>query len=69
MSTSHSAKDLAVLRNIRDVALALAANADAAELNLIVGRFADRGFDSAGHPVAHTCNGRCLKKFASIGNE
>ena len=41
-------EDLAELRNVLHVALALAADADAAELNLFVGRLAVRGFHAAG---------------------
>ena len=61
--------DLAELGGVLDVALALAADADAAELNLFVGRLAFRGMQSAGDPIADARGRRSLKKRTSIRYE
>ena len=58
--------DLAVAGDVLDVALALAADADAGDLHPLEGRLALGGLQRAGDPVAHARERRGLQEFAAI---
>ena len=62
-------ENLAELGCVSHVAVALAAHADAADLNLFVRRSALLRLQPAGNPITHPNGCRCLNKTASIGHE